>query len=201
MTANIQKQPFITLQGRGVPLNLNNVDTDQIIPARFLKGTVKSGLGQHLFCDWRYDGSGAPKEDFPLNQPQYKGAPILVAAHNFGCGSSREHAPWALTDYGFKAILAVSFADIFKNNALKNQLLPVALPEAHILSLLSLLEQDPSVEIAIDLPTQTVQWAGQPPLSFEIDPFRKTCLLEGLDDIGYTLGHVQAIDAYEAALK
>lgn len=195
----MKKEPFNTLTSTCVPLNLNNVDTDQIIPARFLKVTVKSGLGQSLFCDWRYNADGTPKPDFPLNMPQYAGARILVAAHNFGCGSSREHAPWALSNYGIKAILAVSFADIFKNNAMKNQLLPVALPEPVIMKLLTAVEADPTLEVTVDLEHQTVTAPGFDPQSFEIDPFRKECLLEGVDDIGYTLGHLDRIQQFENA--
>ncbi len=181
-----------------VPLNRNNVDTDQIIPARFLKGTTKAGLGEKLFFDWRYLQDGAPNPEFPLNNPRFSGS-VLVAAHNFGCGSSREHAPWALKDYGFRAILAVSFADIFRNNSLKNQLLVIALPEPVILKLLEDIEQNPALTVEIDLPSQTVRIPGQPDQRFEVDPYRKQCLLEGLDDIGYTFSHLEEIKAYEAA--
>jgi len=193
-----QSTKINTLSSTCVPLNRNNVDTDQIIPARFLKGTTKSGLGKNLFYDWRYLADGQPNPEFPLNNPRYKGS-ILVAAHNFGCGSSREHAPWALKDYGFSVILAISFADIFRNNALKNQLLPIPLPEAVLMNLLAAIEQDPSLTVAVDLPNQTVNIPGQPLQRFEVDPYRKTCLMEGLDDIGYTLQHMDAIQAYEAA--
>lgn len=187
-----------TVQGRCLPLNRNNIDTDQIIPARFLKGTVKTGLGKNLFNDWRYLAEGSPNPEFELNAAQYAGARILVAPHNFGCGSSREHAPWALKDYGFEAILAVSFADIFCNNALKNGLLTVALPEPVILALLEAVQQDPSIEVRIDLAGQRVHLPqGGEPVGFSIDPYRKQCLLEGLDDIGYTLSHADAIMAYE----
>ena len=192
-----QSTKINTLSSTCVPLNRNNVDTDQIIPARFLKGTTKSGLGKNLFYDWRYLADGQPNPEFPLNNPRYKGS-ILVAAHNFGCGSSREHAPWALKDYGFSVILAISFADIFRNNALKNQLLPIPLPEAVLMNLLAAIEQDPSLTVAVDLPNQTVNIPGQPLQRFEVDPYRKTCLMEGLDDIGYTLQHMDAIQAYEA---
>ena len=193
-----QSTKIDTLSSTCVPLNRNNVDTDQIIPARFLKGTTKSGLGQKLFYDWRYLADEQPNPEFPPNNPRYKGS-ILVAAHNFGCGSSREHAPWALKDYGFSVILAISFADIFRNNALKNQLLTIALPEAVIMDLLAAIEQDPSIAVTVDLPNQTVNIPGQPVQRFEVDPYRKTCLMEGLDDIGYTLQHLDAIQAYEAA--
>jgi 3-isopropylmalate/(R)-2-methylmalate dehydratase small subunit len=187
-----------TLQSTCVPLNQNNVDTDQIIPARFLKGTTKTGLGQKLFYDWRYLENGEPNPQFALNNPRFSGS-ILVAAHNFGCGSSREHAPWALKDYGFQAILAISFADIFCNNSLKNQVLTIALPEPAIMTLLTAIEQDPSLTVKIDLAHQTVQLPGQTSHRFDIDPYRKQCLLEGLDDIGYTLSRQQAIEVFEAA--
>ena len=181
-----------------VPLNRNNVDTDQIIPARFLKGTTKAGLGEKLFYDWRYLENGSPNPEFALNNPRYSGS-VLVSAHNFGCGSSREHAPWALKDYGFQVILAISFADIFRNNSLKNQLLPIPLPEPVMLKLLDDIERDPSLTVTVDLPNQTVQIPGQPEQRFDVDPYRKQCLLEGLDDIGYTLSHVADIERYEAA--
>lgn len=181
-----------------VPLNRNNVDTDQIIPARFLKGTTKVGLGEKLFYDWRYLEDGSPNPEFVLNNPRYSGS-VLVAAHNFGCGSSREHAPWALKDYGFQVILAISFADIFRNNSLKNQLLPIPLPEPVMLKLLDDIERDPSLTVTVDLPNQTVKIPGQPEQRFDVDPYRKQCLLEGLDDVGYTLSHVADIERYEAA--
>lgn len=191
-------QKISTVQSSCIPLNRNNVDTDQIIPARFLKGTTKTGLGQKLFFDWRYLEDGSPNPEFTLNNPKYAGS-VLVAAHNFGCGSSREHAPWALKDYGFQVILAISFADIFRNNSLKNQLLTIALPEAVIMGLLDSIEADPSLQIQVDLPSQMVKIPGQPDQKFDIDPYRKQCLLEGLDDIGYTLSHLSDIEAYEAA--
>ncbi len=187
-----------TLTSTCVPLNQNNVDTDQIIPARFLKGTTKTGLGKNLFFDWRYLPDGEPNPAFALNNPRYAGS-ILVAAHNFGCGSSREHAPWALKDYGFQVILAVSFADIFRNNALKNQLLPIPLPEPVILALFEAIEADPALAVTVDLASQTVTIPGQAPQGFEVDPYRKKCLLEGLDDIGFTRQQEVAIQAYEAA--
>ncbi len=181
-----------------IPLNRNNVDTDQIIPARFLKGTTKTGLGEKLFYDWRYEADGSRKPDFPLNNVRYSGS-ILLAAHNFGCGSSREHAPWALKDYGFQAVIAISFADIFRNNSLKNQLLTIALPEPVVLKLLDDVEQNPAIAVTIDLANQTVQIPGQPEQRFEIDPYRKQCLLDGLDDIGYTLSHLKAIEVFETS--
>ncbi len=190
-------QKVTTIQSTAVPLNRNNVDTDQIIPARFLKGTTKAGLGEKLFFDWRYLEDGSPNPAFALNNPRFSGS-VLVAAHNFGCGSSREHAPWALKDYGFQVILAISFADIFRNNSLKNQLLPIPLPESVILKLLDDIEANPSLTVTVDLPRQAVQIPNQPEQRFEVDPYRKKCLMEGLDDIGYTLSHLAEIEAYEA---
>ena len=190
-------QKVTTIQSTAVPLNRNNVDTDQIIPARFLKGTTKAGLGEKLFFDWRYLEDGSPNPAFALNNPRFSGS-VLVAAHNFGCGSSREHAPWALKDYGFQVILAISFADIFRNNSLKNQLLPIPLPESVILKLLDDIEANPSLTVTVDLPRQAVQIPNQPEQRFEVDPYRKKCLMEGLDDIGYTLSHLAEIKAYEA---
>ena len=181
-----------------IPLNRNNVDTDQIIPARFLKGTTKAGLGEKLFYDWRYLADGSPNPEFVLNSGKFKGS-VLVAAHNFGCGSSREHAPWALKDYGFQVILAISFADIFRNNSLKNQLLPIPLPEPIILKLIDDIEQNPSLQVTVDLANQQVNIPGQPDQHFDVDPYRKKCLMEGLDDIGFTLQQLPAIEAYEAA--
>ncbi len=188
---------FTLLTATCAPMGLNNIDTDQIIPARFLKGTSKVGLGAKAFYDLRYAEDGSPKPDFVLNQPAFQTAQILVAPHNFGCGSSREHAPWAIKDLGIRALIAISFADIFKNNSLKNGLLPVALPEPVVLKLLEDIAQDPSLQVTIDLPSQTVQLPGQPEQSFEIDPYRKTCLIQGLDDIGYTLSHLTEIETFE----
>lgn len=196
-TISTTNMPIRSLTGTCVPLNRNNIDTDQIIPARFLKGTTKTGLGKRLFQDWRYEGDNdTPVADFVLNDSRYSG-PILVAAHNFGCGSSREHAPWALKDYGFQAVLAISFADIFRNNALKNGLLTIALPEPVIMRLLADVEASPALEVVIDLPSQSVTLPNQPAHPFTMDPYRKQCLLEGLDDIGYALSRAGDIDAYE----
>lgn len=189
-----------SISSRCIPLNRNNVDTDQIIPARFLKGTSKAGLGEKLFYDLRYLEDGSPNPEFPLNQSKYSGS-ILVSANNFGCGSSREHAPWALKDYGFEAVIAISFADIFRNNSLKNQVLTVILPEAIVLKLLDDIEKNPELQITIDLPNQIVKIPNQADQHFDVDPYRKKCLLEGLDDVGYTLSHLQNIETYEAALS
>jgi 3-isopropylmalate/(R)-2-methylmalate dehydratase small subunit len=198
MNTTVPSQKITTVTSTCVPLNRNNVDTDQIIPARFLKGTTKTGLGATLFHDWRYDAQGQPRPDFVLNDTRYGGS-ILVAAHNFGCGSSREHAPWALKDYGFRAIIAISFADIFRNNALKNQLLAVALPEEAVMALLEAIDKNPGLSVTVDLPNQAVHIQEQPEQRFEVDPYRKKCLVEGLDDIGYTLHHLSEIEAYEIA--
>ena len=185
------------LKSRCVPVNRNNVDTDQIIPARFLKVTTKQGLGQMLFYDWRYSEEGSLREDFALNNREYHGARTLVAPHNFGCGSSREHAPWALMDYGIRVIIAISFADIFQNNSMKNGLLPISLSERFVMQLLNDVAKNPRLELCVDLPSQIVQVEGYAEQSFEIDPFRKKCLIEGLDDIGYTLTHKPDIETFE----
>ncbi len=190
---------FTTLTSTCVPLNANNIDTDQVIPARFLKVTTKKGLGEKLFHDLRFNADGSDKPEFELNQPQYKGGKILVSAHNFGCGSSREHAPWALKDYGFIAVIAISFADIFNNNSLKNGVLTIALPEAVVMKLLDDIEADPKLEVTINLPAQTVNVPNQGEFSFDINPYRKECMVNGLDDVGYTLGQMNDIVAFETA--
>jgi 3-isopropylmalate/(R)-2-methylmalate dehydratase small subunit len=191
-------EPFTELTGLAAPLDRVNADTDQIIPKQFLKRIERTGFGQFLFFDWRYEGDGkTPDPEFELNQPQYQGATILVTGKNFGCGSSREHAPWALADYGFRAILAPSFADIFYNNCFKNGMLPVTLPEETIAMLLERAKA-PGYRVTVDLENQTVsdsQWFSLP---FEVDAFRRHCLLHGLDDIGLTLQHEPDITAYEA---
>lgn len=190
-------QPFTTLTATAVPLRAENVDTDQIIPARFLTAVTKAGMGDGLFAAWRYDGTGAPKSDFVLNDPAYQGASVLVAGRNFGSGSSREHAVWALTEYGFRAVIAPAFADIFYNNSLKNGLLPVALDEEQVAMLWDLIEEQPDIQLSIDLAAQTVTLPDGQQASFVIDPYRKLCLLDGLDDMGYLLSKDAAIAAYE----
>ena len=182
------------IESKTVVLPVENVDTDQIIPARFLKTTSKEGLGDSLFCDWRYNTDGTPKPDFVLNKPEAMGAEILVAGANFGCGSSREHAPWALTQYGFKAVISSSFADIFRGNSLKNGLLPVIVPQDMHGELLHW----PGIKLKIDLASQTVTLPGGRAIEFPIDPFAKHCLLEGVDELGYILQQEEAIAAYEA---
>ena len=182
------------VESKTVVLPIDNIDTDQIIPARFLKTTSMEGLGDNLFLDWRYMADGTPNPDFPLNKPAAKGAQILVAGDNFGCGSSREHAPWALVQYGFNAVISTSFADIFKGNALKNGLLPVVVPPDIHAELIKW----PGIVLKIDLATQTLTLAGGRTIEFPIDPFAKQCLLEGVDEMGYMLKQEPAIAAYEA---
>jgi 3-isopropylmalate/(R)-2-methylmalate dehydratase small subunit len=181
-----------------VPLANDHVDTDQIIPARFLKVTDKNGLGDNLFADWRYNADGTPKPDFVLNQPEMKGRQILLAGDNFGCGSSREHAPWALAGYGFRAVISTSFADIFRNNSLKNGLLPIIVDGDTHAQLFSLVEEDPDTELAIDLSTQTITLPDGRRVQFPIDGFSKACLLNGVDEVGYVLNMEDKIKAYEA---
>lgn len=190
-------EPFNTLASQMVAIPGENIDTDQIIPTRFLKTTSKSGLGLHLFADWRYNPDGTPKADFPLNQPEAEQSAILLAGDNFGCGSSREHAPWALMDFGIKVVISTSFADIFRNNALKNGLLPVIVdPETHR-QLFSLVEEEPDTVITVDLASQTLTLPDERRATFPIDSFSKTCLLEGIDQLGYLLKHEPQIGGYE----
>lgn len=191
-------EKFQTINETATPLRVENVDTDQIIPARYLTAVTKEGMGEGLFNSWRYERDGTPKPDFVLNKPEYDGSKVLVAGRNFGSGSSREHAVWALTDYGFRAVIAPSFADIFYNNSLKNGLLPVALPEATVNMLLDLVEEEPETRIVINLEAQTVMLPDGQELGFEIDPFRKMCLLQGVDDLGYIMLNEEAIAAHEA---
>jgi 3-isopropylmalate/(R)-2-methylmalate dehydratase small subunit len=188
---------FTTLTSRVVVLPVNDIDTDQIIPARFLKATDKLGMGDHLFADWRYSADGSPKPDFVLNQPQAQGTAILLAGDNFGCGSSREHAPWALTGYGFRAVISTSFADIFRNNALKNGLLPIVVDAETHQTLLDVLEEIPQAELSIDLATQTVTLPTGQTVNFPIDGFSRTCLLNGVDELGYILTFSDRIAEYE----
>lgn len=200
-------EPFRYHSGLAVPLDRANVDTDAIIPKQFLKSIKRTGFGPHLFDEWRYlDHSEPgmecskrqPNPDFVLNQARYQGASILLARKNFGCGSSREHAPWALQQFGFKAIVAPSFADIFFNNCFKNGLLPIVLPEAQIEHLFNAVMATPGLKIAVDLEKQTVAIPNGEIYSFDVEPHRKQCLLNGWDDIGLTLRHVEKIRAYEA---
>lgn len=201
-------EPFRIHSGIVAPLDRANVDTDAIIPKQFLKSIRRSGFGPNLFDAWRYldrgepgmdPASRRPNPDFVLNQPRYRGASILVARRNFGCGSSREHAPWALADYGFRALIAPSYADIFFNNCFKNGLLPVVLGERDVERLFADVAAFPGFSLTIDLERQTVSTAdGATVFAFEVDPFRRQCLLNGWDDIGLTLRHADAIRAFEA---
>ncbi|HLK84710.1 MAG TPA: 3-isopropylmalate dehydratase small subunit [Xanthobacteraceae bacterium] len=194
-------QPFRRLDASAAPIGMPNVDTDQIIPARFLWRKRSDGFGHLLFHDLRFGDGGAPKPDFVLNRDVYRNARILVAGRNFGCGSSREHAVWALYDYGIRAVVAPSFGDIFFNNSFQNGLLPVALPAERVAALRALLEQSPGSSIAIDLEAQTLTGPDRAVDRFEIDPFRKECLLAGADDISFTLGYRDRIAEFENACE
>ncbi|HEX6738431.1 MAG TPA: 3-isopropylmalate dehydratase small subunit [Vicinamibacteria bacterium] len=187
------REPLGVVTAKTVVLNADDVDTDQVIPARFLKGTSRDGLGQALFAGWRYDAQGQPLGDFVLNRPEARGAQVLVAGRNFGCGSSREHAVWALTDFGFRAVVAPSFADIFRNNALKNGLLPVAVSPAFHARLLS----EPGAEVTIDLESREIRLDDGTREVFPIDPFARRCLLDGMDELQFLLAQEEAIAAYE----
>lgn len=190
-------EPFKTLKSKFVAIKVNDIDTDQIIPARFLKVTDKAGLGENLFCDWRYNEDGSPKPNFILNQPIAQGARILVAGDNFGCGSSREHAPWALTGFGFKAVISTSFADIFKNNALKNGLLPLEVNAQTLDKLFALADTRSEVPLAIDVQEQTLTLPDGEQVKFPIDTFNKKCLLEGIDQLGYLQKYTTQVEIYE----
>ncbi len=192
-------EPISTITGKAVVLPVENIDTDQIIPARFLKVTDKSGLAAGLFEAWRYLPDGTPNPDFPLNRPEAAGATILISGRNFGCGSSREHAPWALQDYGFRAVLAPSFADIFRSNALKIGLLPVTIEQAIYDELVAMYANDPQMALTIDLAAQTVTLPDGRQVGFPIDAFSKYCLLHGVDQLGFLLNQADAIAAYEAS--
>src|SRR5579863_4651620 len=190
-------QPFKTLTAVVAPLDRTNVDTDQIIPKQFLKRIERTGYGDFLFFDWRQTPEGKPILDFVINDPRYKGAQILVAGKNFGCGSSREHAAWALSDFGFRCVIAPTFADIFFSNAGKNGIVLVRLTESQVATLLENAQKVPNYQLTVSLEELTVSDGGGFRAAFEFDPFRKFCLLEGLDDIGLTLRHAAALDAYE----
>ncbi|MFN8464276.1 MAG: 3-isopropylmalate dehydratase small subunit [Caldilineaceae bacterium] len=191
-------QAFEKLTATAVPLRMENVDTDQIIPAKYLTAVTKEGMGQGLFSWIRYNADGSPKPDFVINKPEYAGSEILIAGRNFGSGSSREHAVWALTDYGFRCVISPGFADIFYNNSLKNGLLPVALPEDVVNMLWDLTEEEPTTTIQVDLVSQTVTLPDGQTHHFDIDPFRRLCLLNGVDDLGYIMTKEAAIAAHEA---
>jgi 3-isopropylmalate/(R)-2-methylmalate dehydratase small subunit len=189
---------FTELISRVVPLLVDNVDTDQIIPARFLKVTDKNGLGEQLFCDWRYNADSSPKSDFVLNQPQYRGAHVLLAGDNFGCGSSREHAPWALTAFGFRAVISTSIADIFRSNAMKNGLLPIILTHEEHQQLKNEIQKSPDADVRINLEKQQIIFPSGKEASFPIDPFSKFCLLNGVDELEYLRRFSKQIEQYEA---
>jgi len=193
--------PFTTLKGLVAPLDAQHVDTDQIIPKQFLKRVERTGFGQFLFFDWRFKSDGKTVDpDFEPNQARYQGASVLLTRENFGCGSSREHAPWAILEYGFRCIIAPSFADIFYNNCFKNGILPVVLPADEVGKLFGELRATPGYQLAIDLPNQTVTTPAGRAIKFDVNAFRKHCLTNGLDDIGLTLQHESKITAYEKAL-
>ena len=193
-------EPFVKLTGVAAPIDRVNIDTDAIIPAVHLKSIRRTGYGEHLFSSWRFHEDGTPRPEFVLNQPAYAAANILVAGRNFGCGSSREHAPWALNDYGIRCVIAPSFADIFFNNCFQNGLLPVVLPEEQVQRIIDLTTAKPGLQLNVDLEAQRI-WdeTEEIVLDFAVDPFRRYCLLNGLDDIGLTLQQEDKIAAYEAA--
>ena len=190
-------EKFTKFTSKVMPLPVNDIDTDQIIPARFLKVTDKEGIGKNLFFDWRYQADGSPNPDFVINDPKYQDAHVLLAGDNFGCGSSREHAPWALVDHGFKVVISSSFADIFYNNALKNSLLPIKVDSETLEMLFHLLEEVPVVEISVDLEEQVVHLPIGSSVSFPLDSFAKHCLLEGVDQMGYLIGLQDKTAEYE----
>jgi 3-isopropylmalate/(R)-2-methylmalate dehydratase small subunit len=193
----MSKEKFVTLKSPAVPLSMENIDTDQIIPARFLKATTREGFGENLFCDWRYDANRNPIKDFVLNNPTYIGK-ILVAGKNFGCGSSREHAAWAIYDFGFRVVISSFFADIFKNNALNNGLLPVVVSDSYLKKLFDSIRQNPKTEITVDLNKQVVNLNGDEE-SFEINLYKKTCMINGYDDIDYLLSLNKEIREFDLA--
>ena len=192
-------KPFKGVIGTAAPLNRADVDTDQIIPKQFLKRVERSGYGDFLFFDWRFRSDGSPNPDFVLNHDEYRNAVILVGGRNFGCGSSREHAAWALSDYGIRVVIAPSFADIFESNCFQNGLLPVTLPEEVVGELIDRVSSDPGLKLTIDLEQCRLSDEAGFEATFHVDPFRRQCLLEGLDDIGLTLRHVEQIQAFEDA--
>ena len=200
-------EPFVVHQGLVAPMDRENVDTDAIIPKQFLKSIARTGFGPNLFDEWRYLDKGEPGQDpaarkpnpdFVLNQPRFQGASVLLARRNFGCGSSREHAPWALQQYGFRVLVAPSFADIFFNNCFKNGLLPIVLPESQVAALFDAVAAFPGYTLTVDLPRQVIVKPDGQELPFEVQPFRKYCLVNGFDDIGLTMRHAEKIRAFEA---
>ena len=195
----MNREPFHSVTSAVVPMPRNDIDTDQIIPARFLKTVNRDGLAEQLFCDWRYLSDGSPDPEFVLNRPEMAGRTILLAGDNFGCGSSREHAPWALTAWGIRAVISSSFADIFRSNALKNGLVPVALEAAALERIGALLEADPAAELTVDLEAQEVRLPDGAAMSFAVDSFARRMLLDGTDELGYLLRLEPQLNAYEAA--
>ncbi|MGH9818619.1 MAG: 3-isopropylmalate dehydratase small subunit [Pyrinomonadaceae bacterium] len=191
---------FTSHTGSAVAIYQPNIDTDQIIPKQFLKRIERTGYGEFLFYDWRFNFDGTPRREFILNDSRYKHASILIAGDNFGCGSSREHAPWSLLDHGFRVVIAPSFADIFYNNSFKNGLLPVATDEDSVAKMAKRSADDPQYALTVDLESKTIRDSNSPGISFEIDDFRRHCLLNGLDDIGLTLQHESSISAFEDKL-
>jgi 3-isopropylmalate/(R)-2-methylmalate dehydratase small subunit len=192
---------FTTITSRVIPLPVNNIDTDQIIPARFLKVTDKTGLGASLFADWRYLPGGEPNPAFILNRPEHQGAQILLAGDNFGCGSSREHAPWALTGWGIRTVISTTIADIFRNNSLKNGLIPIVVDAETHQTLFDIVQEIPAAEWTVDLEAQEVRLPTGQSFAFDIDPFARTCLLQGIDELGYIQSFEAQIAAFEAARK
>jgi len=193
------REPFSSVASAVVPMNRNDVDTDQIIPARFLKTVNRAGLGDQLFFDWRYLADGSPNPEFVLNRPEMAGRNVLLAGDNFGCGSSREHAPWALVAWGIRAVISSSFADIFRSNALKNGLLPIEVPPEELARLFALIEAEPDARLTVDLEAQEVQLADGSAIGFAVDAFARRMILDGTDELGYLLGLESQIAAYEAA--
>ena len=194
----MSKEKFTTLKSSAVPLAIDNIDTDQIIPARFLKATTREGFGENLFRDWRYNNDQSPKAEFALNDAKYAGK-ILVAGKNFGCGSSREHAAWAIYDHGFRVVISSFFADIFKNNALNNALLPVQVSDGFLKKIFAAIEKNPKTTITVDLPEQKISLEDGSSESFDINPYKKTCLANGYDDIDYLLSLRDEIKHFELA--
>jgi 3-isopropylmalate/(R)-2-methylmalate dehydratase small subunit len=193
-----EMEKFNAFTSRLAPLPIDNIDTDQIIPARFLKTISKAGLGDQLFFDWRYDAEGKPRAEFILNRPHGRAAQILLAGDNFGCGSSREHAPWALKQYGFRAVISSSFADIFRGNALKNSLLPIQIPLDKVETLFATVAANPEATVTVDLAEQSLMLPDGSAVTFPIDAFARHCILEGVDELGYILSQEAAIADYEA---
>jgi 3-isopropylmalate/(R)-2-methylmalate dehydratase small subunit len=193
------REPFRSVTSAAVPMPRNDIDTDQIIPARFLKTINRAGLAEQLFCDWRYLGDGSPNPEFVLNRPEMAGRQILVAGDNFGCGSSREHAPWALTAWGIRAVISSSFADIFRNNALKNGLLPIAVPPEELMRIGSILEAEPDAQLTVDLEASELRLPDGSVIAFDVDAFARRMILDGTDELGYLLKLEPQLDAYEAA--